>query len=1175
VAGPYNYYLARLPWLTTDPFLAGRYEAPAGMLGMVDLRNFTQQSTSNAADRGWAFVWGPGTVSTSGGNAISLGSGDCREITMTTARRNAFSTQLGYSPQGDNLAQGIKDFLLNGTDPAGENSAAPLRPTRSLMLEVWMHGHSCVASERLIWGRHSYTNRLRDSLHRQFRQCFELEQNTARRMLDYWCEQYGLVSEHAWKELVPRDLLPHVEGRLRHHTAYGPDTFTNSDGTNITAHTAGGITWAQGNGTWEIDTNALKFSSGGGTFCNVRAEHDHATDDHWSQCKVINSAITANLYSGSAVRMASGSTKTWYCGIADTTTSYITKHVAGVQTNIVTVATARSAADVQRTYADGSIQRSIVNGSARLACTDTAITGNLRAGLVQLTSSATVENIDDYSSSDVATNFPVVGATTQGNSGANASQHTITLPSHSTGDLLLVLFTNDGNASLTIGVGTNWQAEGGTNGTALRHTTLWKVAQSASETLRIDSSAGEGSAYVCYRINTGSFDANTDPAFGTRATGASANPNPPSITASWGAESNLVISTYGWDGNVSHTSYPQGYANSQVTDRWANSQGCGIAAACSLTPLATEDPGTATIGTEDWCAQTIAIRPALPSTTIDATGALGSATTEVTAPTQSSGTSAQVPDAVSSQSSATAPTVTPAARVIDVSGIVVTTTAAAVEPATVVTVASSEASSQSSAEAPTLTAARSQQPLDLVSQSSAETPVLAAMLSQQSVDVNSVSEIVPPDTQATSPGQTVEPDTASALTSIETPDITEGTVALVSPGSATQSSVEIPSESSGAIEMSIVQVNDSQASVIAPITTPIIVTAVSSIDTVTEAAAPSVVLAILALVPDVISAAASIVAPDVSQATFLLADAALAQTSIAMPSLSMGANLQQPTSFESISSVLQPSLVLAITLISDVASGQSSVTAPVQLSGSVMITVSEALSQSTILAPSMGGTSPLQELTPDPVASQSSVITPSTVAAGTTASVDAVIIACSIAPPSLSTGAATREVEAVSAQSSAVLPTAFGVAWSIDASVVTVTSSAIAPSSVAVFSIFPNAVLASEIAESPDIFALFSAVTVDDAALSLAEAVTVTILSTLIGVSELDGELVAIPSIRGRLHNVVIEGELLVMHDVLGSTSSSASLLGATENLYYGGEMSSEELSGDLEVTQSQGAVTS
>jgi hypothetical protein len=228
--------------------------------------------------------------------------------------------------------------------------------------------------------------------------------------------------------------------------------------------------------------------------------------------------------------------------------------------------------------------------------------------------------------------FPTA-TTTSGNSAGNVTTYTVTVPAVSSGQLVIVCVVKDGIGTPTWPTTPEW-------------TQISQLASSAHRLMvrfrRIDGTEGWGSG--------GSFDltsssegfahamavidgahASTDPV-GTFVTATDANPDPPVCPAagdlSWGTEDTLWIVTYGWDGNNAHSAYPTNYANDQITDRWANTGGSGVAMATRELAAANEDPGTATIGGSDqWVAATIAVRPA----------ATGGGTNYTEAPTDTEG----------------------------------------------------------------------------------------------------------------------------------------------------------------------------------------------------------------------------------------------------------------------------------------------------------------------------------------------------------------------------------------------------------------------------------------------------------------------------------------------------------------------------------------------------------
>lgn len=222
--------------------------------------------------------------------------------------------------------------------------------------------------------------------------------------------------------------------------------------------------------------------------------------------------------------------------------------------------------------------------------------------------------------------FPTVGTSNSGNSGANATAHTVTLPtSIASGDLLIVAFCHD-DAGATVTASVTTPASGWTTlvnnlvanalGTVGRLSVFARIADGTEgTTITVTTTGSEGSAYTTYRIPASSWYGNlTDGVNVATVSGpaANANPNPPNLDpASWGTEDTMWMVIYSWDGNVSHTTYPTNYASNQLTNRWANTGGQGIASATRENAAASEDPGTATISaSEQWAAVTLAVRPA-------------------------------------------------------------------------------------------------------------------------------------------------------------------------------------------------------------------------------------------------------------------------------------------------------------------------------------------------------------------------------------------------------------------------------------------------------------------------------------------------------------------------------------------------------------------------------------
>lgn len=216
---------------------------------------------------------------------------------------------------------------------------------------------------------------------------------------------------------------------------------------------------------------------------------------------------------------------------------------------------------------------------------------------------------------------PTVAATNHGNSGAAGTSHTINLPaSIAVGDLLVVAFAALGNPTITWPAGWTAIREDTSGGNTPRLSIRFRVADGTEgSTISITTGTSVGSAHLSWRITGHRANVNAVPQSGTNAL-QTALPDSPSVNT--GASDNyLWLAIYAWeDGTTTHSAYPTNYSTAQITDRWNNVAGCGIASGARQLTAQTEDPGTASISAiKSWVADTIAIRPG-PEPAVSAKG---------------------------------------------------------------------------------------------------------------------------------------------------------------------------------------------------------------------------------------------------------------------------------------------------------------------------------------------------------------------------------------------------------------------------------------------------------------------------------------------------------------------------------------------------------------------------
>jgi hypothetical protein len=210
--------------------------------------------------------------------------------------------------------------------------------------------------------------------------------------------------------------------------------------------------------------------------------------------------------------------------------------------------------------------------------------------------------------------FPQVPSLTQTLFGTDATTHNAVMPAGIVaGDLLVVLFTNDGSATVTTPSG--WtQLFSAANSTAVRLSAYKKVAagtESGTNVNFVTSAAEQGAAQI-YVIAKDRWSGSLADvvAAATAATGTSVNIDPPSFTTPWAATKTLWIACAGHDREFALSSSPANYTNSLRSNSSATSTSATGLSARREFENATDNPGNFVIGTaEEWVAQTIAIKP--------------------------------------------------------------------------------------------------------------------------------------------------------------------------------------------------------------------------------------------------------------------------------------------------------------------------------------------------------------------------------------------------------------------------------------------------------------------------------------------------------------------------------------------------------------------------------------
>ena len=223
---------------------------------------------------------------------------------------------------------------------------------------------------------------------------------------------------------------------------------------------------------------------------------------------------------------------------------------------------------------------------------------------------------------------PAVASVTETAFSSETTAHNVSMPATvNAGDLLIVLFNNDGGATVTTPAGWTQLASNAT-GTAVRLSVYYKIAAGTEDGTKVNfvTSANEQAAAQVYRITD--WHGTTPPEISTAATGTDTAADPSSLNpAGWDLANTLWLAVAGQDQGGGTPTYPVSYTGGITTrSSTGGSQRCQMMSARRVLAAASENPGAFTIASEEWVAFTIAVRPVQYNLTIDSTEG-GSVTT--------------------------------------------------------------------------------------------------------------------------------------------------------------------------------------------------------------------------------------------------------------------------------------------------------------------------------------------------------------------------------------------------------------------------------------------------------------------------------------------------------------------------------------------------------------------
>lgn len=178
----------------------------------------------------------------------------------------------------------------------------------------------------------------------------------------------------------------------------------------------------------------------------------------------------------------------------------------------------------------------------------------------------------------------------------SGTSHSVSLPAGiAANDILLLFFSKDGtNNNVTTPSG--WSllfTDSQSGGSGRRSYGFWKVATgSEGSTVSVTSSGNIIAAHSTMRIEGADTSSAPEASTFSSASSAITNPDPPSLTPSWGALKSVWIAFVGVaGGSTSQSGQPSGYGNPQTSD----AGNPVLFTADKVATVASDDPGTFTI----------------------------------------------------------------------------------------------------------------------------------------------------------------------------------------------------------------------------------------------------------------------------------------------------------------------------------------------------------------------------------------------------------------------------------------------------------------------------------------------------------------------------------------------------------------------------------------------------
>ena len=218
--------------------------------------------------------------------------------------------------------------------------------------------------------------------------------------------------------------------------------------------------------------------------------------------------------------------------------------------------------------------------------------------------------------------FPTVESVTETSFASATTAHECDLPATvNAGDLLLLIFANDGNTVQTTPSG--WTAlDKQTQGNQV-YGGVYALDAAGTEgggTVDVVTASAEAGSGHVYRITGWGGDVATHIDISALAFGTSDLPNPLTVTAGWGSEDNLFLAiACAGDDDESVNTGPINYTNiiDVACGAGANNSGRSYSARRNLA-AASDNPGSFDLtGSENWVAWTVVVAPVLGAAIVE------------------------------------------------------------------------------------------------------------------------------------------------------------------------------------------------------------------------------------------------------------------------------------------------------------------------------------------------------------------------------------------------------------------------------------------------------------------------------------------------------------------------------------------------------------------------------